>query len=337
MRAISSRAGSRVNRLSPASPLPDVDCVVVNRDGGEALFAALGSIRAQTAIDLSMVVVDNGSRLRERERLAQEFPGIRLVAFTRNLGFAAAANEGIVRTRGQFVLLVNNDAVLAPDYAARLAARLVLDERLAAVQGLVLDGSGATIDTAGIAWSNRGEALPILGGVERSEAPRHAFEVAGVSATAVLFRREALQAVAPHGQFFDDRFFAYYEDVDLSLRLARAGWRFACDPAARAWHEGSRTGRRTPFRRALWTARNRWRTLFGNFERGWIARNLPKLLRADLAHARRLGLRGAILPFAVWPRIPIYALRSPVRSGLLARWPSAGAHAPRSLATATGS
>lgn len=303
--------------------LPDVDCVVVNRDGGESLFDLLGSLGRQTGIDLSIVVVDNGSREPERERLARDAPAARVVSFSRNLGFAAAANEGIARTRSPYVLVVNNDAVLAADYAARLAARLALDERLAAVQGLVLESHGKSVDTAGIEWSSRGEAIPVLGGLDRTRAPKDAFEVPGVSATAALFRREALMDVAPHGRVFDDRFFAYYEDVDLSLRLARAGWRFACDPAATAWHEGSRTGRRMPLRRALWTARNRWRTLFGNFERQWIRRNLLSLMRADLAHARALGWRGVIVPLLVWPRIPFVALRSRAGRRLLSGWPTA--------------
>ncbi|HEY6064994.1 MAG TPA: glycosyltransferase, partial [Thermoanaerobaculia bacterium] len=136
--------------MSPANPLPDVDCVVVNQDGGQALFDLLRSVHAQEGIELSLVVVDNGSQAKERERIAREAPSARVVAFSRNLGFAAAANEGIARTRSPFVLLVNNDAVLAPGYVARLAARLVLDDRLAAVQGLVLEQGGPRIDTAGI-------------------------------------------------------------------------------------------------------------------------------------------------------------------------------------------
>jgi GT2 family glycosyltransferase len=336
-RAISPRAGRRVNRLSPAISLPDADCIVVNRDGGEALFDALRSVQAQTGIDLSLVVVDNGSRAEERQRLAREVPSARVVAFSRNLGFAAAANEGIARTRAPFVLLLNNDAVVASDYVARLAARLVLDERLAAVQGLVLERSGARVDTAGIEWNDRGEAVPVLGGLEAARAPKDPLETAGVSATAALLRRDALNDVAPHGRVFDDRYFAYYEDADLSLRLARAGWRFACDPAAVAWHEGSRTGRRTPLRRALWTGRNRWRTLFGNFEGRFIRKNLSRLLRADLSHARRLGPRGMVLPIAVWPQIPFLALRKPPGKNLLDSWPAADAAGVRSPMAATSS
>ncbi|MFY9552380.1 MAG: glycosyltransferase family 2 protein [Thermoanaerobaculia bacterium] len=311
--------------MSGSSHIPDVDSVVVNRDGGDSLFRALASLERQTGVALSAVVVDNGSRREERERLAREAPSARVIAFSRNLGFAGAANEGIARTRAPYVLLLNNDAVIEPDYVARLAARLALDERLAAAQGLVLSGNGRTIDTAGLEWNHRGEAVPVLGGKDASLSPREAFEVSGVSATAALYRREALEAAAPQGAAFESSFFAYYEDVDLSLRLARAGWRFLCDPRAIARHEGSRTGRRTPFRRAFWTSRNRWRTLFRNFAPGLLARHLGPLLSADLAHARKIGWKGLALPLLVWPRLPLMALRLRAERGRLSRFPGPGA------------
>ncbi len=295
---------------------------MVNRDGGDALFRALSSLEAQSGVDLSIVVVDNASSAPERDRLAREAPAVRVVPLAANRGFAGAANEGIAHGRAPYVLLVNNDAVLAPDYAARLAARLSLDPRLAAAQGLVLTIDGSRVDTSGLCWNERGEALPALAGTDPAEASAGSFEVSGVSATAALYRREALAAVAPAGEVFERSFFAYYEDVDLSLRLARAGWRFVCEPSARARHEGSRTGRRTPVRRALWTCRNRWRTLFRNFDGRWLAGRLGGLLRADLAHARRLGWRGALLPLMVWPVLPILALKARPAGGLLFDWPS---------------
>ena len=301
--------------------LPDVDCVVVNRDGGDALFSALRSLEAQTGVDCSVLVVDNASTPAERERLAREAPEARVVPFSRNLGFAGAANEGIARTRAPFVLLLNNDATLRPDYVARLTARLALDDRVAAVQGVLHSADGSRVDTAGITWNGKGEALPLLAGVPPGDVPREAFEVSGVSATAALYRREALAAIAPQGMVFDDSYFAYYEDVDLSLRLARAGWRFVCDPGAVGRHEGSRTGRRTPFRRAIWTARNRWRTLFRNFEPALLAREAGRLLGADLAHGATLGGKGILLPLLVWPALPVLALRTRGEPRRFASWP----------------
>src|SRR5262249_37315221 len=199
---------------------------------------------------------------------------------------------------------------------------LMLDARLAAAQGLVLTADGRRVDTAGLEWTSRGEAVPVFAGASQEDPPRIPFEVSGVSATATLYRREALDTVSSGNEVFDRAFFAYYEDVDLSLRLARVGWRFVCDPEARARHEGSRTGRRTPLRRALWTCRNRWRTLFRHFDLGLIARRLGPLLKADLAHARQLGWKGVLLPLLVWPGLPMLAWRDQSGSALLTEWPT---------------
>jgi len=301
--------------------------VIVNRDGGDALLASIRSLKGQTGVDLSILVVDNASSAAERERLAAVAPEVRVISFSRNLGFAGAANEGIARTRSPFVLLLNNDATVETSYVSRLGARLLLDDRLAGVQGLVLTADGGRVDTAGIEWNDRGEAVPVFGGSQPAVVPSEPFEVPGLSATAALYRREALVSVAPNGQIFDDAYFAYYEDADLSLRLARAGWQFACDPRVTARHEGARTSSRTPFRRAVWTARNRWRTLFRNIEPRRIRASFGRLLRADLAHARRLGWRAPLLPLLVWPGLPAEALRFRSEHGRLRDWPASAVRA----------
>jgi GT2 family glycosyltransferase len=301
----------------------DVSAVVVNRDGGEALAQCLASLVAQNGVSMEIMVIDNGSLADEAGAVRERFPSVRVVPLTRNVGFAGGVNEGIARTSGEFVLVVNNDARLAPDYAARLAARLSLDARLAAAQGVVLGEDGTTIDTAGLSWNSRGEAVPLFSGQERSSAPTAVVEIPGVSATAALYRRRALESVAVGSRAFDDSFFAYYEDVDLSLRLARSEWRFVLDPEAVAFHRGSMTGARTPWKRSLWIARNRWRTLLKNFDHAFLRSRLRDLLRADLAHARALGAAGWILPLVVWPAAAISALSPSRDASRLTRFPAA--------------
>ncbi len=301
----------------------DVSAVVVNRDGGEALFQCLASLEAQQGISVEILVIDNASRSADVAAVRERFPSIRVVPLTRNLGFAGGVNEGIARTSGPFILVVNNDARVAPDYAARLAARLSLDDRLAGAQGIVLCDDGQRVDTAGLSWNGRGEAVPLFSGEDRFVAPTEAVEVPGVSATAALYRRAALDAVANAGRAFDDSFFAYYEDVDLALRLSRAGWRFALDPEAVAFHRGSMTGGRTPWKKALWIARNRWRTLLKNFDHDFLRSRIGDLLRADLAHARALGFAGWLLPLFVWPGAAIRSLEPPRGASLLTRFPAA--------------
>jgi hypothetical protein len=84
---------------------------------------------------------------------------------------------------------------------------------------------------------------------------------------------------------------------------------------------------RTPWKRARWLARNRWRTLFRNFELGAIRRETARILAADLAHARSLGWKAPLLLLSLWPTLPFAALERVGPAGgypLFASWPEAG-------------
>jgi GT2 family glycosyltransferase len=288
-----------------SSSQSDVAVVLPNLDGGEPLLATLASTPPSGEAEL--VVVDNGSRPQEIEQLRRHPRRPRVLELGGNRGFAGACNAGIAATAAPLVLLLNNDARLAPDCLAALCNHLLADERLAAVQALVLEDDGGRIDTAGIEWTHRGEAVPIGRGAAPPASPATSFAVAGVSATVALYRRAALLDVAGAERVLCPEFFAYYEDVDLSLRLLRRGWSMACVPAARAWHLGSFTGRRRPWRRDRLLARNRWWTLRRNFSSRFLVAAICALLRADLAHARRCGLRGALLLVA----LPYWLARAP--------------------------
>jgi GT2 family glycosyltransferase len=242
----------------PVPPLP-VSAVVVNLDGGDLLFEGLDALGRQDVEET--IVVDNGSRPEEVTRIAER-PGIRFLRLPENRGFAAPANLGARGARAPFVAFVNNDCYLEEGYLAAALSTLEADPLLAAVQGVVLNGDGTLVDGWGVGWSARAEAIQL----GRGEAPpplnRIPFAVPGVSATAALFRRDAFLAAGG----FADSFFAWYEDVDLSLRLRRAGARFATVPAARARHAGTATGRRRPEERWRRLFVNRFRTLRRNFD-----------------------------------------------------------------------
>jgi hypothetical protein len=262
-----------------------VGVVVVNWNGGALLDSCLDALDRQEAS--RVLVVDNGSEAEEVRRLAAR-EGVFVLPLGANRGFAPASNAGAVDARLKslpFVAFVNNDAVLEPGYLASCVTALEADLDLAAVQGVILDAEGRLVDGLGIAWNGRCEAVQLGHGETppRTDAPP--FPVAGVSGTAPVFRRSAFEWASG----FSGSFFAWYEDADLSLRLLRAGGRFACVPAARARHEGSATGRRTP--------EVKWRLLFGNRFR---------TLRRNLSAAARLQ---ALL----FHPVPLPALRDAVR------------------------
>jgi GT2 family glycosyltransferase len=207
--------------------MTDVAVIVLDIDGGAMLEECIASIRSQTVKPAELVVVDNASRVPVSERI----PDVEVIRNVRNEGFARGANQGALRTKSPYVALVNNDVVLEPDWIAHVAGALDRDERLGAVQTIIRRPDGR-IDGAGIDISD-GTYRQIGYGQPVGSALAVPW---GVSATATLYRRAAFGE-----SMFDEHFFAYYEDVELSARLREQGWRVSALPLVKATHRGSAT------------------------------------------------------------------------------------------------
>jgi GT2 family glycosyltransferase len=290
---------------TPAAP--EVTAVVPTVGRSPWLAACLRALRRQAdAASLEILVVDQAPQpLALPAGLAD-----RVLRPERNLGFAGGTNLGLAAARGELLATVNDDAVVGPGWLAALTAALRGDPRAAAAQGINLlagpagmetggdDGGGGggddiagpgddvgqdepeRIDGCGLGWNRWWQAIQIGHGEQAGGTVAMA-EIFGVSATAALFRRSALEQVALGGQVFDPRLVSYYEDAELAGRLRAAGFSALLVPAARARHAGSASGRTAA------AGRERWRLIYGN---------------RYLAAARLLG-RG------LWPRLPWMLLR----------------------------
>jgi GT2 family glycosyltransferase len=310
-----------------------VAIVVPNWNGRRWLPALLASLEAQSRAADEVLVVDNGSGdgsvawLRER--------GVRVLELGRNTGFAFAANRGIEAAGADAVALVNTDVELAPDWLERAAGRLEGDAGLAAVATkMVLLHDPATIDDAGDVLRRDGVAEQR--GHGRPDGPRFDApgEVFAACAGAAVYRRAAVLAAGG----FDERLFAYLEDVDLGLRLRLAGWRCAYEPAvARHARHGSDADR-APSIDAL-VARNtlllvakafpaRWLPLVAYRQAAWAWRAARE--RRLREHARGVAAAVPLLPAMLRERralrrraaVPV-ALAVPARPW---RGPRAGGH-----------
>lgn len=202
--------------------MSDVDVIVLDVDGGAMLAECIASIRAQS-VPSRVVVFDNGSRTPVR------LDDVAVHRSETNLGFAGGANAAYQLTSAPYVALVNNDVVLDREWLAYVRDAFERDEKLAAVQTIIRRPDGR-IDGAGIDISD-GTYRQIGHGYSIGAPLAVAW---GVSATATLYRRAALGT-----HIFDERFFAYYEDVELCARLRRDGWRTAVLPVIKATHRGS--------------------------------------------------------------------------------------------------
>ena len=217
------------------TPADHVSVVVPNWNGRPWLPACLDGLRRQHLAPAEVLVVDNGSTDASIEYLRTEHENVRILAVGRNAGFAHAANLGLEAASGELVALVNTDVVLAEDWLERMVAALLrrADAASAACKMLSLDDPTRVYDAGDFlrrdgACEQRGRFLLDDG---RWDVPE---EVFGACAGAALYRRSAVLGAGG----FDERYFAYLEDVDLALRLRLGGWSCVYEPAV-ALHAGA--------------------------------------------------------------------------------------------------
>jgi GT2 family glycosyltransferase len=276
--------------------------VVPNWNGRDWLPGCLGSLFAQSQPPAEVLVVDNGSTDGSRELLAERYSGVRVLPLPENRGFAAAANAGLAAaTEADAVALINTDVELEPDWLERLAAVLRADPGLAAVSCRMVE-----LDRPELLY-DAGDVLRRDGVCEqrgRFEAAAGRFElpgeVFGACAGAALYRRSAVLAAGG----FDERLFAYMEDVDLAVRLRLAGWRCAYEPAV-ARHAGG--GSSDQLRRPVtaWAERNTLLLVAKHFPARWLGPVLYRQLGWAWHAARERRLRshlGGVM--AALPQLP---------------------------------
>lgn len=215
---------------------PPTEVVIPTFDGLPRLRRALASL-TRGGDRAAVCVVDNGSSDGTVDALRVEFPDVRVVALDENHGFGVAMNRGIASSEASLVILLNNDAVAEPGFV-----RALQDAQTSAgaemVAACLIDRAGA-IDTLGTQIDGSLIAYDYLLGHEwQPDIDRRVPEpVLGPSGGAAMLDREAFMSVGG----FDERIFAYLEDVELAIRMRLAGMRLTIAPAARAVHEHSGT------------------------------------------------------------------------------------------------
>jgi GT2 family glycosyltransferase len=228
-------AGAAVTGL----PANRVVVVVLNWCNEADTVACLQSVLAQRLLGVVPLLVDNGSPDGSGDRVAAAFPEVPYLQTGRNLGYTGGNNRGFawaLREGADHVLVLNNDAVLEPGCVARLldAANSDAEVGLVAPKILALDDPGRVWFAGGSISLARGVGRHWREGErdDRDRDPPSPVPIGFATGCCFLITRRALEAAGG----FEESFFAYGEDLDLSFRLARLGFRLVFEPAARVRH-----------------------------------------------------------------------------------------------------
>jgi len=232
--------------------VPKITLVIPTWNGKDRLLRCLDALSWQVCQNFTIIVIINNIRDSAINALKNK-PRLQVIVNTKNLGFAAAVNQGIRASNSPYIGVLNDDAFPDPGWLEALISAMERDSRIGVCASLmvfahqpdVIQSAGIAIDRAAIAW-DRLRGRPVNEAVEECE-------VFGASAGAALYRRAMLEEIG----LFDERFFAYLEDVDLAWRAQIAGWRCQYVPQAVVRHLTSASfGENSPLKKQL-KARNK--------------------------------------------------------------------------------
>ncbi len=218
---------------------PQITVVVCNFNKADYLMKAVASVKASRGVACDVVVVDNASTDDSVQRLAAEHPDVEVICLPENVGGSGGFGRGMheaVRRNAPYVLLLDNDAALAPGALAELAAFLEMNPQVGAVGPAVMRmDSPDNVQDVGALLSQTGWChMPAFACLDIRAIPKEPFLCEYLSACALLTRRSVIEEVG----VFAPEFFIYWDDVDWCTRVRKAGHDLAVLPSASAWHKG---------------------------------------------------------------------------------------------------
>ncbi|HWQ55329.1 MAG TPA: glycosyltransferase family 2 protein [Bryobacteraceae bacterium] len=220
-----------------------VSVTIVTYNSARFIEKCLESVLSQTYPRYEVIVVDNASTDETTAILERFESRCRVLYNSRNVGFAAAQNQAIGNSDGDWVLTLNPDVLLEPGFIGALVDAGHFDPAIGSVCGKLLTmtpqfeiPATPVVDSTGIYFN------PMLRHLDRGSQQvdnGHYLQyeyVFGATAAAALYRREMVDDIALDGEFFDSDFFVYREDADVAWRAQLMGWKCLYVPSARGYH-----------------------------------------------------------------------------------------------------
>ena len=290
---------------------PRVAVGIINYGDYRHLPGCLDSVKRQSLSADRIILLDNHSRADEIGPIGSAYPEVQILAMQDNLGYSGGANR-IVREADGFdhVMLLNPDVVMGPRYLEELVRAMESAPGAGTVGGKLLlgdsqlagrsdDGISRLLDSTGHLMFRSRRIIDRGHGeldVGQHDKPEEVFSICGA---AVLYRRSMLDDIQIDGEYFDEDFFAYKEDVDTCWRAQLLGWSSLYNPGAIAYHlRGWK--RRDDRRRVPWLRKYH---SFKNHSLMMIKNELPALLRRDCLAILWLGIRAMVYVALIEPAL----------------------------------
>ena len=211
--------------------------IIPNFNGKQFIKLCLDSIRKQDYSFYELIIVDNGSSDGSVEYINEYYPELTLIENKENLGFAAAVNQGIKSSSSEYVFLLNNDVELESDCVSNLLKCIEKDENIFAVSSKMVQYNDRNkMDDAGDEYTILGWTCKVGDG-KSPDLYTSERETFSACAGAAIYRKDILDKL----KYFDENFFAYMEDVDISYRARIWGYKCVYCPEAVVYHLGSGT------------------------------------------------------------------------------------------------
>ncbi|MDU0203707.1 glycosyltransferase family 2 protein [Paenibacillus sp. MAH-36] len=240
---------------------------IVTYNSSEHIDDCLETVLTQTYPIDQIIVIDNASKDDTLMKLQKWSDKIRLVKNSVNNGFAGGHNQAIRMTETDYCLILNPDVTLNKDYVLDTIKALTNTLRAGSATGkLLFKANPEHIDSTGLIINIARRAFD-RGTHQSSESFQLPEEVFGVSGAAAMYSRVMINDISLNGEFFDEDFFAYKEDVDVAWRAQLLGWKALYEPSAvafheRGWKEGGRSSKPLFVRRLSYI--NRYKMMVKN-------------------------------------------------------------------------
>jgi GT2 family glycosyltransferase len=272
-----------------------ISILILNYNGKMLLKQCLGSIFCQNYSNFEVILADNNSSDDSISWTRENYPQAKIIEYESNFGFAGGNNRALQHAKGEWIFFLNNDAFLEKNCLGILAERIKNRklEQLAFAPLMLKSESANFVDSAGDILYPWGYAYRYENTMASEQKFSEDREIAAACCGAAVFNKDLLMRL----QGFDDDFFLYYEDVDLSLRARHSGAKIQLVPNAKVFHKGSATIGKKNASTLYYIDRNRFWTKLKNFPLVTLIKYAPHSLICSLLSLALWTRRGF---FLIW-------------------------------------